>query len=184
VLGKTGSLIKHPWWPPANIPEEAKSEVVVPLLEIIKQQAELIQELRDEIARLKGHNPKPKISPSRLDEPEKHKPKSCDKNLPESEKRHKTAELVIHDERKTAAEPVPEGSRFRGYKDVIVQDLHIEAHNIRFRLECWQALDGRQVTAAVAMASTVGSRGRRPWTRRGLGISSKNSGKDRICVAV
>jgi hypothetical protein len=132
-----------------NIPEEAKSELVVQLLEIIKQQAELIQELRDEIARLKGHNSRPKISPSRLDELEKNKPKSRDKKRRGSKKRRKTAELVIHDEQKVAAEHVPEGSRFKGYKDFIVQDLRIEAHNIRFRLECWQAPDGRHVTAKI-----------------------------------
>ena len=56
-----------------HIPEEAKSELVVQLLEIIKQQAELIQELRDEIARLKGRNPRPKIAPSRMEQVERNK---------------------------------------------------------------------------------------------------------------
>ena len=44
-----------------KIPEEEKSELVVLLLEIIRQQGEIIQELKDEIAKLKGHNPKPTI---------------------------------------------------------------------------------------------------------------------------
>jgi hypothetical protein len=43
---------------------------------------------------------------------------------PGSEKRSKTASLVIHEERVVApAEPVPEGSRFKGYCDVVVQNL-------------------------------------------------------------
>jgi hypothetical protein len=130
-----------------NIPEESKSELVVQLLEIIKQQAELIQELRDEIARLKGHNPKPQIAPSRLDKPENSEPESRDKKRPGSKKRRKTAKLVIHDERKVPAEDVPEGSKFKGYKDFIVQDMQIKAHNICFRLECWQTPDGGHVTA-------------------------------------
>jgi hypothetical protein len=35
-----------------KIPEEEKTELVVLLLEVIRQQGELIQELKDEIARL------------------------------------------------------------------------------------------------------------------------------------
>jgi hypothetical protein len=42
---------------------------------------------------------------------------------PGSEKRSKTASLIIHEEQVIApAEPVPEGSRFKGYRDVVVQD--------------------------------------------------------------
>ena len=41
--------------------------MVVALLEIIRFQQEQIQELRDEIARLKGQKPKPKIKPSTLE---------------------------------------------------------------------------------------------------------------------
>ncbi|WP_368860921.1 transposase [Desulforhabdus sp. TSK] len=130
-----------------NIPEEAKSELVVQLLEIIKQQAELIQELRDEIARLKGQTPRPKIAPSRLEQREKNKPNTNGKKRPGSDKRQKTSELMIHAEQKVTAENIPEGSTFKGYKDFIVQDLRIEVHNTRFRLECWQTPDGHYVTA-------------------------------------
>lgn len=130
-----------------KIPEEEKSELVVLLLEIIRQQTELIQELRDEIARLKGHNPKPKIPPSVLEQPKRNHPEGNDKKRPGSKKREKTAELVIHDEQKIVAKDVPAGSTFKGYKDFVVQDLRISAHNTRFRLECWQAPDGHCVTA-------------------------------------
>ena len=130
-----------------KIPEEEKSELVVLLLEVIRQQGEIIQELKDEIARLKGHNPRPKITPSRLEQPKKEKPKGGDKKRPGSEKRQKSAELVIHEELKVPAKDVPEGSRFKGYKDFIVQGLRIKAHNIRYRLECWQTPEGGYVTA-------------------------------------
>ena len=73
-----------------TIPEEAKSELVVQLLEIITQQAELIQEFRDEIARLKGQNPRPKIAPSRLEQPEKNQSTNKKKKRPGSKKRRKT----------------------------------------------------------------------------------------------
>jgi hypothetical protein len=58
-----------------KIPEEQKSELVVLLLEVIRQQGEIIQELKDEIARLKGHNPKPKRTPGQLEQPKNNKSK-------------------------------------------------------------------------------------------------------------
>jgi hypothetical protein len=130
-----------------KIPEEEKTELVVLLLEIIRQQGEIIQELKDEIARLKGHNPKPKITPSQLEQPKKNKSKSRNKKRPGSKKRHKSAKLVIHEEQKVPAKDVPQGSRFKGYKDFIVQGLVVKAHNIRYLLECWQTPDGVCVTA-------------------------------------
>jgi len=130
-----------------KIPEEQKSELVVLLLEIIRQQGEIIQELRDEIARLKGHNPRPKIEPSRLEPPKREKPEGGSQKRPGSDKRQKSSELVIHEELKVPAADVPEGSEFKGYKDFIVQDLHIRSHNIKFLLECWQKPEGGYIIA-------------------------------------
>ena len=57
-----------------HIPEEKQSPIVKLLLNIISQQTEIIQKqaaeiqlLKDEVARLKGKPPKPKISPSTMD---------------------------------------------------------------------------------------------------------------------
>jgi hypothetical protein len=47
------------------IPEAEQTPLVQQLLEMLQQQAELIQQLRDEIAVLKGINPKPKIDTPR-----------------------------------------------------------------------------------------------------------------------
>jgi hypothetical protein len=59
-----------------HILEEEKTPLVVKLLDIIENQqalvhgmAETIQQLKDEIARLKNHNQKPKIRPSKLNDP-------------------------------------------------------------------------------------------------------------------
>jgi hypothetical protein len=131
-----------------KIPEEQKSELVVLLLEVTRQQAEIIQELKDEIARLKGNNPKPKIAPSQLEKPKKEGSKGADKERrPGSDKRQKSAALVIDQEVKVAATDVPEGSEFKGYKDFIVQGLVLKSHNIRYLLECWKTPDGSYVTA-------------------------------------
>jgi hypothetical protein len=131
----------------AKIPEEDKTELVVVLLEVIKQQGEIIQQLKDEIARLKGGNPKPTIKPSRLEPAKKEKPKGGSKKRPGSEKRHKTAELVIHQEIKVPPVQIPEGSRFKGYRDFIVQDLRISSHNVNYLLECWKTPEGGYLIA-------------------------------------
>jgi Transposase IS66 family len=130
-----------------KIPEEEKSELVVLLLEVIRQQAEIIQELRDEIARLKGHNPRPKIEPSRMEPPKKEKPEGGNEKRPGSDKRQKSAQLVIDEEIEVPAVDVPQGSVFKGYKDFIVQDLHIRSHNTKYLLECWQKPEGGYIIA-------------------------------------
>jgi hypothetical protein len=91
-----------------KILEEDESELVVLLLEIIRQQGETIQELKDEIARLKGHNTKPTIKASRLEPAKQEKPKGGSHKRPGSEKRHKSVELVIHEEIKVPPAQLPD----------------------------------------------------------------------------
>jgi hypothetical protein len=57
-----GTKLKIP-----HIPEEERTPLAKALLEIIQMQQEVIQELRDEIARLKGDKPRPKVKPSALE---------------------------------------------------------------------------------------------------------------------
>ena len=61
----TGGMKTTPKIP--EIREEERTPLVTALVEIIRIQQEQIQELRDEIARLKGQKPKPKIKPSVLE---------------------------------------------------------------------------------------------------------------------
>jgi Transposase IS66 family len=61
-----------------------------------------------------------------------------DTRRPGSDKRNKTAELVIHEEKIIPpSRRIPRGSRFKGYRDVVVQELQIQCHNTRYRLERW-----------------------------------------------
>jgi len=129
-----------------DIPEEQRTDVVVALLEIINMQQELLRQLRDEIARLKGQKPKPDIKPSKLEQGLENKEKD-DKpeKRPGSIKRSKTKELQLHETKKIRPEGIPFGSRFKGYQDYVVQDIIIKLHNTKYRLECWQTPQGNYV---------------------------------------
>jgi len=56
---------------PSDIPPEEPPPLVDMLLEVIHGQQEQIQQLKDEIARLKGQTPKPTIKPSIVEKPGK-----------------------------------------------------------------------------------------------------------------
>ena len=125
------------------------------LLQLLREREECIQQLSDEIARLKGEKGKPKIKPSRLESKEKAEIEGADaeespsqdskaqKKRPGSAKRHKTDSLPIHET--TIIQPtaeIPPGSEFKGYQDYTVQELIIRSHNIRYRLAIWKTPTG------------------------------------------
>jgi hypothetical protein len=131
-----------------EVPESEETPLVRQLLEIIQQQGERIEALSAEIARLKGLSPKPKIAPSKLEQPPPSaQPPPTDQKRPGSAKRNKTAELTIHDDRILKPDNIPEGSIFKGYEDFVVQDLLIKPHNTRYRRERWEAPDGQNIVA-------------------------------------
>ncbi len=131
------------------------------LLEDNRRQAEIIQQMRDEIAVLKGQKAKPTFKPSGMEtetEPDDETDGGDDeggdgegadrkpRKRAGSSKRSKTDELAIHETIKVApTEPVPEHSRFKGYRDFVVQDLRIRAHNTCYRLEVWQTPDAERL---------------------------------------
>jgi Transposase IS66 family len=147
-----------------DIPEGARTPLVKGLVDVIewlvqkvRQQEEQIAQLQDEIAVLKGEKKRPRFKPSQLDKRAGRKEGTVGEDKrPGSEKRSKMASLVIHEDKVIApAEPVPEGSRFKGYRDFVVQDLVIRAHNTRYHLERWETPDGRILIGELPVA--VGS---------------------------
>ena len=87
---------------------------------------EIIQALKDEIARLKGEKPKPDIKPSNLKKGSGSGNKGKKpKKRPGSKKRKKNRHLKIHDTIPISPENIPEGSRFKGYDDYMFMILRI-----------------------------------------------------------
>ena len=135
-----------------EISEEEKTPVVLQLFAIIEQisvanllQAEEIQLLKDEIARLKGQKPKPKIRPSKLEKDRKKKKKSSSGKRPGSQKRKKTADLVIHKEIPIPPESIPPGSIFKECQPYTVQGIRILPYNVCYLLERWQTPGGKNI---------------------------------------
>ena len=143
-----------------NIAEAQRSPLVEQLLVQLEhlleenlRQAEIIQQMRDEIAVLKGQKAKPKFKPSGMEtetEPDgdtegsdaDDKDDGRERKRAGSSKRSKTQQLTIHETIKVAPQaPIPERSRFKGYRDFIVQDLRVQPHNTRYRSEVRQTPD-------------------------------------------
>lgn len=137
-----------------TIPLAEQTPLVLALVEIIRRQDAEIKALRDEIHKLRGNTQRPKIEPSRLLKPPQPKPDQSGGKRPGSAKRVKTAALTIHQDVPLAIEGLPEGTRIEGYRDFVVQNLKIAAHNTRYRRTVYRLPDGTlQVAPRPAEAS-------------------------------
>jgi len=97
-----------------------------------------VQRLRDANNRLKGEQGQPAIKPNKRrqtssnhsSEQERHKPKQWRKS-------HKKERISIDHVEVLAVEParLPEDAEFKGYEEVVVQDIDIRTNNILFRKE-------------------------------------------------
>ena len=103
------------------ISDAESTPLVRQLLEIIRGQQERLQQLEDEIARLKGLKPRPVIAPSRLETPPTNPPRP-DRKRPGSAKRPKTSQLIITEDLVIPLANVPDGATFKGYDDFVVQE--------------------------------------------------------------
>ncbi len=131
----------------SHITDEHTRTLVVRLLNLVENlsadlrdaQAE-IQRLRDEINHLKGEQGKPNIKPSAppptnySSEPERHR-------RVERGKRGKRQPITIDREQTLTVDRtlLPPDAEFKGYEEVVVQDVSIRTDNVRFWKEIWYA---------------------------------------------
>ena len=92
-----------------------------------------IEQLEDAIHRLNKQTRKPKFKSSKMDQ-QTEPAEGSRTETKKGPKRNKTQHLTIHEERVIQPASLPEGARFKGYRDIIVQDLIIRPHTIRYRL--------------------------------------------------
>ena len=138
---------------------EALKALVVQLLSKLADQERLLAELREENARLKGLNGRPRIKPSGMEDASE--PKRSAKRG-KHRRRGKIVPRVAIEDRVIKAQ-VPPGSRFKGYESFVVQDIVLRAEAIRYRRERWVTPDGTIVLAGLP-AGVVGHFG--PELRR------------------
>jgi hypothetical protein len=130
--------------PHADLDRLSHTELKDLVLKLLAEVAELrrtVAAQRDEIARLKGGSGRPTIKPSGMDKATEPKASSAAGNKP-GHKGSKSSKLTIHEERTVELMAPPQGSRFKGYTDYVVQDLIIRPHVVNFRCERWQTANG------------------------------------------
>lgn len=132
---------------PPDIDGFSLDDLKVLVLRLLEENAALRAEvavLREEIARLKGLKGPPKIKPSGMDKATD--PKPAGRNGKRRGRGGKLSRLTIDEDRIIEAE-VPDGSRFKGYEDYVVQELILRPHVVRYRRQRWLTPDGRMVVA-------------------------------------
>src|SRR6266702_2711398 len=127
---------------PNTIQDEALRQVVRSLRNLVEnlhakvqEQAEEMQRLRDENNRLKGEQGKPDMKPNKAathlsSEKERHESKPHHKASKQAQIRIDRVEVV-----KVDHERLPQDAEFKGYEEVIVQDIDFRTENIQFRKE-------------------------------------------------
>ena len=125
-----------------NLVEELKQEN-------LSQRAE-IQALRDEINRLKGEDGKPEIKANKKQQQDHSSENERKGSSRKRRKRKRHAKLKIDREEivRIDKNQLPSDAKFKGYEDVIVQDLRIETDTIRFRKEKYYSASARKTYLA------------------------------------
>jgi hypothetical protein len=111
------------------------------------------QRLRDEINRLKGEQGKPKVKPNRPTSPPTATNHSSERERhkrQEWKKSGKVERIEVKREEVLEVDParLPADAEFKGYDDVIVQDIRIETNNVLFHKEKFYSKSQRQAYLA------------------------------------
>lgn len=133
----------------SSITDERTRTLIVRLLNLVEDlsadlrdaQAE-IQRLRDENNRLKGEQGKPEIKPPTAPTPPTNYSSEGERQRRvERGKRGKRGPITIDREQPLAVDPalLPSDAVFKGYEEVLVQDVLIRTDNVLFRKEVWYA---------------------------------------------
>jgi transposase IS66 family protein len=140
-----------------DVPSDEQTPLVRRLLELIAWLIELVQQLRDEVARVKGLKARPKIQPSPLEKPRPPRRRPGERGPPH-DRRPKAERLPIHETVILRPPDLPEGSTLKDYEEILVQGLTIKPHNVLYRRARYQTPDGRTVLAPLPPTAAVAGR--------------------------
>ena len=132
-----------------DISKEDRTPLVDVLLELLAWQQKRMDELEQEILKLKGETIRPKIKPSKMDKDatdDGDEDDSATSKQKKGPKRSKTGHLKINATITVEPDKIPEGSSFKGFREVVVQDIVFETFNTRYRLAQYQTPDGSYVS--------------------------------------
>jgi hypothetical protein len=111
-----------------------------------------IQALRDENNRFKGEQGKPKVKANKLRaaEKSKHSSEQERKKVCPRHKSSKKAEIKVDREEvvKVKQEELPPDATFKGYEEVVVQDILLKTENVCFRKEKYYSASSRKTYLA------------------------------------
>jgi hypothetical protein len=119
------------------------------LLELLAWQDKRIDELEQKILKLKGETTKPNIKPSKMDKDTADEGNTDDSSPlkpKKGPKRSKTVHLNIDAMIDIQPDKIPLGSTFKGYREVVIQDIKFETFNTCYRLAQYQTPEGSYVS--------------------------------------
>ena len=138
---------------------ESARQAIVMLLNLVeniklenRELREQVQRLRDEINRLKGEQGKPKIKPNKKQgtSSSDHSSERERRKRKKWKKSSKKEQIEIDDVRVLEVDPekLPEDARFKGYVDVVVQDIEVRTHNTLFRKKKYHSCSENKIYLA------------------------------------
>ena len=130
-----------------EISNEDRTPLIDVLLELLAWQQKQIDKLEQEILKLKGETTKPKIKPSKMDKDSAEDgDNSASSKKKKGPKRSKTEHLKIDAMVDIQPDKIPKGSTFKGYREVVIQDIVFKTFNTCYRLAQYQTPDGSYVS--------------------------------------
>ncbi|MDO9168079.1 MAG: hypothetical protein Q7U18_03140 [Methylobacter sp.] len=132
----------------SKISNEDRTPLVDVLLELLAWQQKQIDRLEQEILKLKGETTKPKIKPSKMDKDSAEEGDGDNRDASKKKKgpkRSKTEHIKIDATVDIQPDKIPKGSTFKGYREVVIQDIVFKTFNTCYRLAQYQVPDGEGV---------------------------------------
>jgi len=143
-----------------EIKEEDRTPLVDVLLELLAWQQKQIDGVKQEILKLKGETTKPKIKPSKMDKEGTSEGDNASSKTKKGPRRSKKEQLKIDETQIIQPDEIPEGSRFKGYQDRVIQDITFQTHTLRYRLAEYTTPEGLTILGQLPKDIQGGSFGK------------------------